>query len=459
MLRLMRQLMSRMGLTGAVVLALAFATPAFASHACATEACAPAGRTSIDAPAEAGEACPDCGPACANGCCHAQHAATAPDLSVPAAQLMNRPAPEPAHAEEGHEEGAAETPLVALSPDDATAAGVTVVALQRGGQVIRVSDVATVEIGRAPRLGSASADGRETVVGAALMLQGENSREVAHRVGQRLEEIQSSLPPGVALRPELDRTDLVEATIKTVEHNLALGALLVIAVLFFALGNMRAAVITALVIENTLRPLGIARHEQGRPLTVAERLSIAAASKHWPNPGEPKAAVVERMEQNLSTLLGNNYEFTQPIEMRFNELIAGVRRSDVAVMIYGDDFAAMSRTAAEVAGVLNGIEGAADVRVEQVSGQPTITATVDRTAAAAQWVHASDAADALAGRSAGQVNEGDRRFDVVVRLGDPFRDDPAIMEQLPVMPENAEAGAPTVPSWTGNAKRDQPRPR
>ena len=550
--------------------------------------------------------------------------------------------------------------------------------LNRGGQVIRVSDVAVVEIGRAPRLGSASADGRETVVGTALMLQGQNSREVARRVGERLETIKASLPPGVVLRPELDRTDLVEATIKTVEHNLALGALLVIAVLFFALGNVRAAVITALVIplsflfaasamnrfnisanllslgaldfglivdgavvviENTLRRLGIARHETGRPLTVTERLSVAAASARemarpaafgqaiillvyapllmfegvegkmfgpmaatvmlallaafvlsftfvpamaalivkepkadheetrltraakaryapllraaiarpravmigagvaliagviafatlgrefvprldegdvlvqalrvpstsleqsqamqfrvettlkampevervftrtgtaevasdpmppsisdtfvmlkdradWPNPGEPKAEVVERMEENLSHLLGNNYEFTQPIEMRFNELIAGVR-SDVAVMIYGDDFPAMERTARQVATILNGIDGAADVRVEQVSGQPTITATVDRTAAAAQGVHASDAADALAialaGRSAGQVNEGDRRFDVVVRLGDEFRNDPNIMEQLPVMPENAEAGAPTVP--------------
>ncbi|CAL1691425.1 Nickel and cobalt resistance protein CnrA [Brevundimonas subvibrioides] len=545
--------------------------------------------------------------------------------------------------------------------------------LNRGGQVIRVSDVAVVEIGRAPRLGSASADGRETVVGTALMLQGENSRKVAHRVGERLETIKASLPPGVVLRPELDRTDLVEATIKTVEHNLALGALLVIAVLFFALGNVRAAVITALVIplsflfaasamnrfdisanllslgaldfglivdgavvviENTLRRLGLARQETGRPLTVAERLSIAAASARemarpaafgqaiillvyapllmfegvegkmfgpmaatvmlalaaafvlsftfvpamaalivkepkadheqtrltraataryapllraaiaspravmigagvallagmiaftnlgrefvpqldegdvlvqalrvpstsleqsqamqfrvettlkampevervftrtgtaevasdpmppsisdtfvmlkdrsdWPDASEPKAAVVARMEESLSTLLGNTYEFTQPIEMRFNELIAGVR-SDVAVMIYGDDFAAMERTAQQVAVVLNGIEGAADVRVEQVSGQPTVTASVDRTVAAAQGIHASDAADALAialaGRSAGQVNEGDRRFDVVVRLGDDLRNDPTIMEQLPVMPENAETG-------------------
>lgn len=83
MLRLMRQMMSRMGLTGAVVLALAFATPGFAAHACASEACAPAGRTLIAASADADDACPDCGPACANGCCHAQHAATAPELSAP----------------------------------------------------------------------------------------------------------------------------------------------------------------------------------------------------------------------------------------------------------------------------------------------------------------------------------------------------------------------------------------
>ena len=550
--------------------------------------------------------------------------------------------------------------------------------LNRGGQVIRVSDVATVEIGRAPRLGSASADGRETVVGTALMLQGENSREVAHRVGERLKAIAPSLPPGVNLRPELDRTELVEATIRTVEHNLLLGALLVIAVLFFALGNVRAAIITALVIplsflfaasvmnrlgisanllslgaldfglivdgavvviENTLRRLGLKRTEVDRPLTVAERLSVAAASARemarpaafgqaiillvyapllmfegvegkmfgpmaatvmlalaaafvlsftfvpamaallvrepkadheetrltraakaryqplleraiarprlvltgagiallagviafmtlgrefvpqldegdvlvqalrvpstsleqsqemqfrvertlkampqvervftrtgtaevasdpmppsisdtfvilkdrgdWPEPRLAKADLVAEMETRLSTLLGNNYEFTQPIEMRFNELIAGVR-SDVAVMIYGDDFAAMDRTAQQVAGVLNGIEGAADVRVEQVSGQPTITASVDRTVAAAQGVHASDAADALAiafaGRAAGQINEGDRRFDVVVRLDDALRADPTVMEQLPVMPENAQAGAPTVP--------------
>jgi cobalt-zinc-cadmium resistance protein CzcA len=132
--------------------------------------------------------------------------------------------------------------------------------------------------------------------------------------------------------------------------------------------------------------------------------------------------------------------------MRFNELIAGVR-SDVAVKVYGDDFAAMTRTAETVATVLRGVRGAADVKVEQVSGQPTITASVDRVAAAALGVHASDAADALeiglGGREAGHILEGDRRFDVVVRLADALRTDPAVMGQLPVVSEGE--GSRSIP--------------
>ena len=83
MLRLLRKMIARMGMAGAVVLALAFAAPAFASHACIDERCAPSSQTAVEAPADADDACPDCGPACANGCCHAQHAATAPDLAAP----------------------------------------------------------------------------------------------------------------------------------------------------------------------------------------------------------------------------------------------------------------------------------------------------------------------------------------------------------------------------------------
>lgn len=558
---------------------------------------------------------------------------------------------------------------------------------RKGGMVIRVSDVASVGEGHAPRLGSASSNGREVVVGTALMLAGENSRIVAGRVGEKLEEINRGLPAGVVANPVLDRTQLVDSTIRTVEHNLAFGALLVIAVLFFMLGNVRAALITAaviplsflfaaaamnrfgisgnlmslgaldfglivdgavVVIENTLRQLAVRRDELGRALSVRERLAAAAQAARemarpaaygqaiillvfapllafegvegkmftpmagtvmfalagafvlsltfvpamaalflreplaghqetrltrearsrfepwlrrsvaeprkvalgaglallvglaaflslgrefipqldehdmlvqairvpstsleqaqemqfkvertiaampevklvftrtgtaelasdpmppnisdtfvmlkprdaWPDPDLPKAELVERMEEALGKLLGNNYEFTQPIQMRFNELIAGVR-SDVAVKIYGDDFAVLTRQANEIARVLGGIEGAADVRVEQVSGQPTITATVDRTAAAALGIHASDAAEALSialgGRKAGQVLEGDRRFDVVVRLDDASRSDPAVMTQLPVMPEGAEAGTAVAVPLSSVARFD-----
>jgi cobalt-zinc-cadmium resistance protein CzcA len=544
----------------------------------------------------------------------------------------------------------------------------------RHGLIVRVSDVATVGEGRAPRLGSASENGREVVIGTALMLAGENSRTVAARVGDRLEEINRSLPQGIVAKPVLDRTKLVDATIRTVEHNLAFGALLVIAVLFFMLGNVRAALITAaviplsflfaaiamnrfqisgnlmslgaldfglivdgavVIIENTLHRLGLRRAELDRPLAPSERIAVAAEAaremarpaafgqaiillvflplltfegvegkmftpmaatvmfalagafllsltfvpamaalflkvpehaaedtrlsraakvrlepwlrtavanpkrvamgalaallvglasffalgrefipqldehdmlvqavrvpstsleqaqemqfqveralltmpevalvftrtgtaelasdpmppnvsdtfvmlkprEEWPDPGLPKAELVERAEETLGRLLGSNYEFTQPIQMRFNELIAGVR-SDVAVKIYGDDFETLAAQAEQVASVLRSIEGAADVRVEQVSGQPTITANVDRTAAAALGIHASDAAEALSialgGREAGQVLEGDRRFDVVVRLDENLRSDPAAMAQLPVIPEGAENGS------------------
>ena len=547
-----------------------------------------------------------------------------------------------------------------------------------GGRVIRVADVATVTEGAGPRLGSASENGREVVVGTALMLMNENSRTVASRVRERLEEISRSLPRGIVAVPVLDRTKLVEATIGTVEHNLALGALLVIVVLFLMLGNVRAAVITALVIplsflvaaigmnrfgisgnlmslgaldfglivdgavvviEATLARLGLRQEELGRTLAPMERLRVAGEAaremvrpaaygqaiillvfapllafegvegkmftpmaatfmfalagafvlsftfvpamaalflkppkaghedtrvtrtakrwlepvlratvarplpvlaggivavalgvtaflslgrefipqldehdmlvqavrvpstsleqaqqmqfrvertlaempevervftrtgtaeiasdpmppnvsdtfimlkerSEWPDPRLPKAELIQRVEERLERLIGSNYEFTQPIQMRFNELIAGVR-SDVAVKIFGDDFDQLSAQADRIAGILRSIDGAADVRVEQVSGQPTITASIDRTSAASLGVHASDAAEALSiafgGRAAGQVQEGDRRFDVVVRLNEEDRVNPAIMAQLPVLSETAEAGAVPVP--------------
>ena len=120
--------------------------------------------------------------------------------------------------------------------------------VNRGGLVVRVADVAKVEIGQAPRLGGASRDGHEAVLGTALMLAGENSRTVAQAAAERLEQVGASLPPSVVAEPVLNRSELVNSTISTVARNLIEGALFVIVVLFLLLGNFRAAAITALMI-------------------------------------------------------------------------------------------------------------------------------------------------------------------------------------------------------------------
>ncbi|MCG2841483.1 CusA/CzcA family heavy metal efflux RND transporter [Sandaracinobacter sp. RS1-74] len=547
--------------------------------------------------------------------------------------------------------------------------------VNRGGLVVRVADVATVEIGQAPRLGGATRDGHEAVLGTALMIAGGNSRTVAQAAGERLEEIRPTLPPGIEAVTVLDRSALVNATIGTVAKNLTEGALLVIAVLFLLLGNFRAAAITALmipisflfavigmnrfgisgnlmslgaldfgllvdgaviVVESTLLMLSQKRIELNRALTRIERLQVAAAAARkmvrpaafgqliillvftpllllegvegktfipmaatvmlalagafifsftfvpamaallvrepktihvdaegraeehetrllrwvrrriepiirrgvarprtvavsavaalvvgvlafstlgreftptldegdiamqslrvpstsleqslamqmaleraitaqpeietmfsrtgtaeaavdpmppnisdaviilkdkgdWPDPGLTKEALIERIEGLAARQIGNAFEFSQPIELRFNELISGVR-TDLAVMVYGEDFAALNEVADQVANALRQTEGAADVRVEQTTGLPTLTVSVDRFAAANYGLAAADVSEAVStaigGTEAGQIFEGDRRFDVMVRLPDALRDDPAALAALPVV--------------------------
>ncbi|MNK08175.1 Nickel and cobalt resistance protein CnrA [compost metagenome] len=547
--------------------------------------------------------------------------------------------------------------------------------INRGGLVVRVADVATVEIGQAPRLGGASRDGHEAVLGTALMIAGGNSRTVAQAAGERLDEVRKTLPPGVEAVTVLDRSALVNQTIGTVARNLSEGALLVIVVLFLLLGNTRAAVITALmiplsflfavigmnrfgisgnlmslgaldfglmvdggvvVIENTLLMLTQRRAALGRLLTRRERLDIAMQSarqmvkpaafgqaiillvftpllmlegvegktfipmgatvmlalvgafifsftfvpamtallvrdprtvhigadgqaqehetsilrfarrwiqpairaavaspktvgaavlgalliggvafsslgrefiptldegdiaiqalrvpsasleqslamqmalervikaqpevetvfsrtgtaeaavdpmppnisdgviilkdrKSWPDPKLDKEALIERLEKAASTQLGNSFEFSQPIELRFNELISGVR-TDLAVLVYGDDFAEMQGVADQVTNALRQTRGAADVRVEQISGLPTLTVSVDRFAAASYGLSAADVSEAVSaaigGAEVGSIFEGDRRFNVVVRLPDAARNDPASLAALPIV--------------------------
>ena len=536
--------------------------------------------------------------------------------------------------------------------------------VRNGGTPVRIRDVATVGVGRELRTGSASKGGEEVVIGTVLMLIGANSRTVAADVDARMREINQSLPPGVVARTIVNRTKLVDATIRTVRTNLFEGAILVVVVLLLMLGNIRAAVITALaiplsmlltatgmvfagvsgnlmslgaidfglivdgsviIVENCLRVLAERQRELGRPLTTQERLAtVFAASRQvrgatafgeaiiiivylpilfltgtegkmfkpmaitvifaliaafvlsltfvpamvaivvrgrvkerenvavrwskrayepmlrwavrgrwvvvplavaafggslllfaslgqefiptldeldlaieggrmpsvsltqsqamqsdverrisqfpevayvfsktgtaematdampvsssdtfimlkprdqWPDPREPKARLVERMEEALEQLPGNAYEFSQPIQLRFNELLAGVR-SDVAVKVYGDDFDEMVPAAEAIARVLRTVPGAADVRVEQTEGLPVMNVDIDRRAIARYGLNVADVQDVVAaavgGREAGVVFEGDRRFDLVVRLPDEIRQDLDALANLPV---------------------------
>ncbi len=171
------------------------------------------------------------------------------------------------------------------------------------------------------------------------------------------------------------------------------------------------------------------------PPSVSDTFVIFKPRSEWPDPEEDKAALVERIEDALVQLPGNNYEFTQPIQMRFNELIAGVR-SDVAVKVYGEDMDEMLGAANQIARVLRKVPGAADVKVEQVTGLPVMTVRPDRQALARYGVSVQDLQDVLAiaigGREAGQVFEGDRRFELIVRMPAALREDQAVLEALPV---------------------------
>ena len=547
-----------------------------------------------------------------------------------------------------------------------------------GGIPLRVQDVAEVGIGQELRTGAATDNGREVVLGTVFMLIGENSRTVSQAVDKKMQEINRTLPAGVKAVTVYDRTVLVDKAIATVKKNLLEGAVLVIAILFLFLGNMRAALITALVIplsmlftftgmvnqkisanlmslgaldfgiiidgavvivENCVRRLAHAQAKHGRPLTRGERFhEVFAASQearrpllfgqliimivylpifaltgvegklfhpmaftvviallgamilsitfipaavalfignsvgekenrlmHWarrgyapllaramaakplvittavvavvlsgllatrlgtefvPSLGEgdfavqalripgtsltqsvemqkqiertlkakfpeiervfartgtaeiasdpmppnisdgyimlkpesewptsqgtsrrTRAALLAAVQEEVEKLPGNGYEFSQPIQLRFNELISGVR-SDVAVKIFGDDMDVLNKTAAEVSGVLGKIRGAAEVKVEQTTGLPMLTVNIDRSKTARYGLNVGDVQDAVSiavgGREAGTLFDGDRRFDILVRLPENLRTDLEAIKRLPVALPDRGVGA------------------
>ncbi|MBW8373723.1 CusA/CzcA family heavy metal efflux RND transporter [Stenotrophomonas sp.] len=171
------------------------------------------------------------------------------------------------------------------------------------------------------------------------------------------------------------------------------------------------------------------------PPSMADTFLMLKPRDQWPDPRKPKAELVEELEAAAKEIPGSNYEFTQPIQMRTNELISGVR-SDVAVKVYGDNLDQLTRLASRVERVMRSVPGAEDVKAEQVSGLPLLTITPDPAALARYGLNPGDVqetvATAIGGSVAGQLIEGDRRFDLVVRLPESQRQDPAVLADLPI---------------------------
>ncbi|HBS41328.1 MAG TPA: CusA/CzcA family heavy metal efflux RND transporter [Oceanospirillales bacterium] len=552
-----------------------------------------------------------------------------------------------------------------------------IVVTASAGKTVLVSDVADVTIGHGLRTGAATQNGREVVMSTVFMLVGENSRTVASAVGEKLAEINASLPEGIVASAAYDRTGLVEKTLDTVTMNLTEGALLVIVILFLMQGNIRAAILTALVIplamlmtftgmvqtrvsanlmslgaldfgllvdgaiiivENCLRRLSqhsaqspsvlplrerlnlvfeatrevirpalfgvfiitavyapifalegvegkmfhpmaitvvialmsaillsvtfvpaavallfrgpvqekhnpvvsglsrvyqpllrgvlkvrqlvvliavvlvtlsvwqatrlgsefapnldegdIAMHalripgtslSQARalqetlearikelpevervfakigtadvatdavPPSVADNFIILKPRDQWPDPDKTKQQVVAELEALVATIPGNRYEFLQPIQMRFNELLAGVR-AEVAIKIFGDDLETLAALGESLEGIVAGVDGAVDIQMEQVTGLPLLEFIPDDAALRRHGISRQQLQDqlatALGGDVAGTLFEGDRRADIVVRLPESERTDIDGLKYLPVTVGEGDDGSRVVP--------------
>ncbi len=171
------------------------------------------------------------------------------------------------------------------------------------------------------------------------------------------------------------------------------------------------------------------------PPSVADTFVIMKPRAEWPDPRKSKAELVAEMEVVAKTVPGNNYEFTQPIQMRFNELISGVR-ADLAVKVYGDDLGTLVSLAAQIERIVGKVAGAADARVEQATGLPLLTVVPDRERLAFYGLDVASVQEvlrvAVGGEIAGQIFEGDRRFDLVVRLPEAQRTDLDALMRLPI---------------------------
>ncbi len=179
------------------------------------------------------------------------------------------------------------------------------------------------------------------------------------------------------------------------------------------------------------------------PPSVADTFIMLKDREDWPDPRKPRAQFISELEAAVWAIPGNNYEFTQPVQMRMNELIAGVR-AEVAIKLYGDDLGELARVGERIESIAQGIRGAADVKLEQTTGLPLMSVTPDRAALARHGVSVAALQQAVSiamgGATAGQWFEGDRRFDIVVRLPEALRQDPKALAALPVSVPTAAGG-------------------
>jgi len=188
------------------------------------------------------------------------------------------------------------------------------------------------------------------------------------------------------------------------------------------------------------------------PPNVADNFVMLKPRSEWPDPGRSKADLVAAIEKRVEQVPGNSYEFTQPIQMRFNELISGVR-SDLGIKVFGDDLDTLVSIANRIQTIVQAVPGAADVRTEQVTGLPMLTVRPNRSALARYGITLAElqevVAVAVGGKEAGLVFEGDRRFDIVVRLPEHLRVDVDAIASLPVpvpiaVPQSADANRRAV---------------
>ena len=177
------------------------------------------------------------------------------------------------------------------------------------------------------------------------------------------------------------------------------------------------------------------------PPNITDTFVILKPRAQWPDPSMTKAELVETLEEDLFTLPGNNYEFTQPIQMRFNELISGVR-ADLGIKLFGDDLDMLFASASDILSVITTIEGADDARLEQVEGIPIFTVTPKPVQLARYGLDIADLQlwlnAATGGETAGMIFEGDRRFEIVVRYADNIRNELTQLETIPIMTPSGE---------------------